>query len=111
MYFTVFQKMIIVLFSIAFLVLSQTSLAATKTVPIDGMYYTINASMMDNLNTLTGKKVTVILDGGKSLTGIVKSVDGHLIHLEKIERKEFFDSLIRIESIQAIEAQFRKIQR
>ena len=108
---TVFSKIIIVLFSITFLVLSQISSAATKIVPIEGMHYTINASMMDNLNALTGKKVTVILDGGKSLTGIVKSVGGHLIHLEKIEHKEFFDSLIRIESIQAIEAPFRKIQR
>ena len=67
--------------------------------------------MMDNLNNMTGKNVTLTLDGGKTLTGVVRSVGSHLIHLEKIEQKEFFDSLIRIDSIQAIEVQFRKYRR
>ena len=105
------KSIMIVLFSFMLLVVSPLSLAGSKVVPVDGVNYTINASMMDNLNNLTGKNVTLTLDGGKTLTGVVKSVGSHLIHLEKIEQKEFFDSLIRIDSIQAIEVQFRKYRR
>ena len=86
-------------------------LAAPKTVPIEGVGYVINASMMDNLVALTGKKVTLTLDGGNALTGYIKVVGDQVVHLEKIERKEFFDSLIRIEKIQAIEMRFREYQR
>ncbi len=104
------KVMTAVLFSLVILVVSPTSTAGSKVVLIEGMNYTINASMMDNLNALTGKKVMITLDGGKVLTGMVKSVGAQLVHLEKIEQNEFFDSLIRIESIQAIEAQFRMYQ-
>jgi len=99
------------LFLLTLLMLSATSMAGAKLVPIDGIGYTINASMMDNLNRLTGKKISITIDGGKVLTGKVKSVGQHLLHLEKIERKEFFDALIRIDRIQAIEVQFRKYKR
>ena len=105
------KAMATVLFSFAMLVVSPVSTAGSKVVPVEGMHFTINASMMDNLNALAGKKVLVTLDGGKTLAGIVKSVGQHLLHLEKIERKEFFDSLIRLDNIQAIEVQFRKYQR
>ena len=105
------NAMTAVLFSLAILVVSPVCTAGSKVVPVEGMHFTVNASMMDNLNALTSKKVLVTLNGGKTLAGIVKSVGQHLIHLEKIERKEFFDSLIRIDSIQAIEVQFRKYQR
>jgi small nuclear ribonucleoprotein (snRNP)-like protein len=94
-----------------FLLTTSVSTAAAKVVPVEGINFTINVSMMDNLIALTGKKVSITLDGGKTLTGIIKSVGSQLIHIEKIERKEFFDSLIRIEKIQAIEVRFRKYQR
>ena len=105
------KSIMIVLFSFILLVVSPLSIAGPKVIPVDEVNYIINASMMDNLNNFTGKNVTLTLDGGKTLTGVVKSVGSHLIHLEKIELKEFFDSLIRIDSIQAIEVQFRKFQR
>jgi len=85
--------------------------AGSKIVPIDGINYTINTTIMENLSRLNGKKVTITLDGGKMLAGRIKSVGNNLLHLEKIERKEFFDALIRIDKIQAIEAQFRQYQR
>ena len=48
---------------------------------------------------------------GKTLTGVVKEVGNHLIHLEKLSGKEYFDALIRIENISAIETRFRMLQR
>lgn len=100
-----------VFFLLIFLLVSSVSTAAPKVIPVEGIHFTINTSMMDNLIALTGKKVSITLDGGKTITGIIKSVGSQLIHIEKIERKEFFDSLIRIEKIQAIEVRFRKYQR
>jgi len=41
----------------------------------------------------------------------VKNVGNHFIHLEKLDGKDYFDALIRIENICSVEAQFRKIQR
>ena len=33
---------------------------------------------------------------GKTVAGFVKEVGNHLIHLEKLDGKDFFDALIRI---------------
>ncbi len=95
----------------AVLLVSPAVMAAAKVVPLEGVAYTVDASLADNLAALSGKRVTVSVDGGKSLTGVVKAVGQHLVHLEKIERKEFFDALIRIEDISAIETRFREYQR
>ena len=70
--------------------------------------YTVNASMNDNLKTFVGKSVYVTLNSGKSLAGYVKEVGPHLLHLEKLSGKEYFDALIRIDDISAIDTRFRK---
>lgn len=85
--------------------------AKSKVVAIEGMSYNVNASMEDNLRLLVGKKVFVTCVSGNTLSGIVKKVGNHLVHLEKLVGKEYFDALIRIENIISVEAQFRKIQR
>jgi hypothetical protein len=64
-------------------------------------------SLADNLAALKGKTVTVYLASGQSMTGIVKDVKGSILHLEKISQKEFYDALIRIDMISAIEARAR----
>jgi len=70
--------------------------------------YNVNASMADNLKSLTGKKVSLTLNSGNILRGFVKDVGEHLVHLEKLDGKEYFDALIRIETISAIDMKFRK---
>jgi small nuclear ribonucleoprotein (snRNP)-like protein len=67
--------------------------------------------MEDNLKALIGKKVYVTLDSGKSFAGYVKEVGDHLMHLEKLDGKDYFDALLRIENINAIDTRFRNIQR
>jgi hypothetical protein len=79
-------------------------------VPLEGMQYNVNASLEDNLKSLAGKRVYVTLDSGKTFTGIVKEVGNHLIWLEKLEGRDFFDALIRINSITAIDAKFRDMK-
>jgi len=72
-------------------------------------YVQLNAgiSLADNLTALKGKAATVFLSSGQSMTGIVKDVNANILHLEKISEKEFYDALIRIDMISAIEARGR----
>ncbi len=87
------------------------AVAKSKVVEIEGMNYNVKSSMADNLKALIGKKVYVSLDSGQTLAGTIKAVGNHLIHLEKIERKDYFDALIRIKNIIAIDVRFREVQR
>ena len=64
-------------------------------------------SIADNLIALKGKTATVFLSSSQSMTGIVKDVKDNILHLEKISEKEFYDAIIRIDMISAIEARVR----
>jgi sRNA-binding regulator protein Hfq len=72
-------------------------------------YVQLNAgiTLADNLTALKGKTVTIYLASGQSMTGIVKDVKDNVLHLEKISQKEFYDALIRVDLISAIEARVR----
>ncbi len=100
----------ILIFSLCFMLPADVG-AKSKVVAIEGMSYNVDSSLTDNLKSLTGKKVYVTLGSGKALSGLVKNVGNHLIHLEKLDGKEYFDALIRIENISAIDAKFRDYQR
>jgi small nuclear ribonucleoprotein (snRNP)-like protein len=98
--------------TLASIVLLATGAEAKVTVvPIEGMSYNVDATIADNLKSLVGKKVYVTLDSGSTLSGRIKAVGNHLLHLEKLDGKEYFDALIRIERISAIDTKFRDIQR
>jgi hypothetical protein len=64
-------------------------------------------SLADNLTALKGKAATVFLSSGQSMTGIVKDVNANILHLEKISEKDFYDAIIRVDMISAIEARVR----
>lgn len=91
--------------------LVMPTLAKAELVELPGLTYAVNASLADNLKALTGKKVHLSLLGGASLSGSVKAVGNDLLHLEKLEGKEYFDALIRITDIAAIDTRFRDLQR
>lgn len=84
--------------------------AKSKIVPIEGVAYNVEVSMADNLKTLVGKKINVTLNSGSSFYGTLTKVGSHMIHLEKLDRKDFFDALIRIEQISAIDVMFRNYE-
>ena len=87
------------------------AMAKPKLIPVEGASYNIRATIADNLKTFIGKKVYITLDSGKVFAGTVKSIGDHLVHLEKLDGKDYFDALIRIKNISAIDSRFRKIQR
>ncbi len=112
------KRLVIVLIGVA---LSMTFGTALLTVPRDagaqaqvksvqGVAFNASASFKDNLKTLMGKDVYVSLRSGKVYQGYVKSVDDHLLHLEKLAGKDFYDALIRIEDISAVEVKFRDMK-
>ena len=102
---------LIILLCVTILMLPTEVEAKTKIVVIEGISYNVDLSLTDNLKSLTGKKIYVTLDSGKTFTGFVKKVGNHLMHLEKLDGKDYFDALIRIENISAIDTRFREVQR
>jgi len=63
--------------------------------------------LSDNLVAMKGKTVAVTLSSGQIVTGIVKEAQNNLLHLEKLSQKEFYDAIIRIDLIVAIEVRVR----
>lgn len=100
-----------VFFYVTILMLPTEVEAKLTYVAVKGARYNVNFSMEDNLKSFLGKKISVTLDSGKTFTGFVKAVGNHLLHLEKLNAKEFYDALLRIEDISAIETKFRNLQR
>ena len=100
-----------ILFNVIIFMPSLEAAAETKVVPVEGVSYNVNASLQDNLNSLIGRKVYVTLNSGKTFAGSVKVVGDHLMHLEKLDGKDYFDALIRIEDISAIDTRFRELVR
>ena len=72
--------------------------------------YNVNSSLAENLKSFLGKKVDITLDSGKTFAGFVKEVGNQLVHLEKLDSKDYFDALIQIENISAIDTRFRGFQ-
>jgi hypothetical protein len=53
------------------------------------------------------KPVTVVLKGGHSYSGKVGQVGDHHVLLSELSGKEFFDALVAIDEIAAIEVRVR----
>jgi len=94
----------------AFLAFAVEAGAQARAAAVQGASFNVSAPLKDNLRSLVGKDVYVGLRSGKTYQGFVKSVGDHFIHLEKLAGKEFFDALIRIDDISAIEVRFRELK-
>ncbi|MDY6790410.1 MAG: hypothetical protein SWH54_03980 [Thermodesulfobacteriota bacterium] len=100
-----------IVFCVTIFMLPSEAEAKSKVVAIKGVSYNVDSSLADNLKSLVGKKVWVTLDSGQTFVGLVKKVGNHLMHLEKLAGKEYFDALIRLENISAIDTRFRDFKR
>ncbi|HOI73738.1 MAG TPA: hypothetical protein PLO63_06265 [Syntrophales bacterium] len=83
---------------------------ARKAVAVEGATFETAHSIRDNLKVYSGKEVVIHLRSGKTFQGSVKALGEHLVHLEKLSGRDFYDALIRIEDITAIEARFRELK-
>jgi hypothetical protein len=80
---------------------------AVETDSKEAVQLNVKTSLADNLAALKGKTVTVALSSGQTITGMVGDVKGNLLHLVKLSQKEFYDALIVIDHISAIETKVR----
>ena len=82
-----------------------------KVTALEGVKFDTADSLADNLKVYGGKNIFVHLKSGKAFEGYVKSVGNGLVHLEKLGGgRDFYDALIRIDDISAIEAKFRDMK-
>ncbi|MGA2400730.1 MAG: hypothetical protein ABSG91_03370 [Syntrophobacteraceae bacterium] len=85
-------------------------LIMAKNVPAaqtETVQFNVDTSMMENLVVLKGKSVTIYLASGQTITGVVNGVKGNLLHLGKISQKDFYDALVALDRISAIEMKVR----
>lgn len=91
-------------------VFSMTAQARSVTA-VEGAKFDTGSSLKDNLKIYVGKDAVIHLRSGKSFQGYIKTVGDHLIHIEKLAGgRDFYDALIRIEDINAIETKFRDMK-
>ncbi len=67
----------------------------------------LDLTLADNLLSFQGKTVTITLTSGQTISGIVKNVKNGYLHLEKLVQKDFFDAIIVIDKINAVEVRVR----
>jgi len=99
---------VIMCWGVSFFSPSQSE--ARSVVSVKGAKFDMSLSLADNLKSYMGKNVFVYLKSGKTFQGYVKAVGNNIVHLEKLAGKDFYDALIRIEEISAMEAKFREMK-
>ena len=81
-----------------------------KPVALEGVKFDTATPFEENVKAYVGKDIIVHLESGDTLQGYVKSVHDDLLHLEKLAGKDFYDALIRIDDISALEVKFREMK-
>jgi hypothetical protein len=81
-----------------------------KPTPVEGAKFDTSFTMKDNLNVFLGKDVQLLLRSGQTVQGYVKAVGDQFIHLERLAGKDFYDALVRMDDISAVEARFREMK-
>lgn len=82
---------------------SSSAAEASGTIP----QINLDLTLADSLLSFQGKTVTITLTSGQTMSGIVKNVKNGYLHLEKLVQKDFFDAIIVIDKISAVEVRVR----
>ena len=82
--------------------------AGAKIVQVEGAAFNVKDTMADNIKNFKGKHVSISLTSGEKINGKVVDVNHKYLHLEKLERMDFYDAFIDISHISAVKAKFRK---
>ena len=59
-------------------------------------------SMKDNLSSNIGKRVSLMVSAGESLEGTIEKVGDHFVLISKLSGKDYFDAIVRIDTVKAI---------
>lgn len=99
-----------VILAVGIFLFFPVAVQARSAVALEDVNFNVSGSIKENLKAYVGKDVLIHLRSGKTFQGYVKSVGDHFVHLEKLSGRDFYDALIRIEDIGAIEAKFRDMK-
>ncbi|HPD57923.1 MAG TPA: hypothetical protein P5294_11070 [Smithellaceae bacterium] len=70
--------------------------------------FDVNRSIKDNLAMQGGRDVVIHLKSGQSIQGYIKAIGDRFVHLERLAGgRDYYDALIRIDDIAALEARAR----
>lgn len=86
-------------FALISTVLGAVPAAADATIPA--------GDVPDVLRARIGKPVTLVLRSGKEYGGTISEVRGQAVVLKSLSGKEFYDALIRLDDVSAIEIRNR----
>lgn len=104
-------KTVFVLFALALILGGGvTQVPAGNVEGTEGAKFDIALSLADNVKNYMGKEVIVHLKSGTTLQGSVKAVGDSFVHLEKLADRDFYDGLIRIDEIAALETRCREME-
>jgi uncharacterized membrane protein len=90
--------------------MDEAAAEGKKATPVEGARFDTSFPMKENLSVFLGKDVYVHLKSGNTIQGYVKSVGDHFLHLERLAGRDFYDALVRIDDISAMEAKFRDLR-
>lgn len=92
----------VVLMIVISLAVSQNLFAEEKKLEFNSSY-----GIKEFLSANTGKRVTIKTDSGEALEGTVAKVGDHLLHIEKLSGKDFYDAVVRIDKISTVTIRVR----
>ena len=90
------------------IVLFGLTLAAAPASAAQELRIGANDTVQTVLAAQKGKRVTVRVRSGQELTGAVREVTGKLVHLGAISGREFFDAIVPLESIDAVQVRTKE---
>jgi hypothetical protein len=91
------KKLVIVFVVAFFLITSQSLVIAQEKIELRQ-----SVGIKEALIEHTGKRVSVTLDSGAELGGVITKVGDYLVHISKLTGKEYFDAFIRIDKISSL---------
>jgi small nuclear ribonucleoprotein (snRNP)-like protein len=92
---------LVLLIAAAFLV-SPLTIAADQTPDAPKLEVQQQDTIESILRRHVGKRVTVRLEGGEELTGIVRTVGAKVVHLSDLANRDFYDAVIELEDLSAV---------
>lgn len=93
---------------LACMLLPVSEVAVAKSPP-EAPRITVNgaATMGTLLGNLKGKRIDLHLKSGKTVRGTVGDVGSHVVQIQKISGKDYYDAYIAIKHVSGIDVQMR----
>lgn len=88
----------------------RRDISTSRPYPVGGPDVVIHnhTSLIEFLRAQQGRNITILLTSGQSVTGTVRLVGNHLVHLTHLSGKSYFDAVIPVEQVSSVEFRARQ---